>query len=112
MDAHSHEQSLAALAEASAKASRQGLAPETLQALVEAASEHGAALALARCGLSDDHAGTDIAELRTLLDAWRDTKLTARRTVVRWLIGALLSALALALAVKLRLIAIGDVFGI
>ena len=94
MDAHSHEQSLAALAEASAKASRQGLAPETLQALVEAASEHGAALALARCGLSDDHAGTDIAELRTLL------------------IGALLSALALALAVKLRLIAIGDVFGI
>jgi len=107
VDASSHEQSLAALAEASQKASHEGIAPETLQALVAAASEHGAALALARCGLSDEHAGADIAELRTLLDAWRDTKLTARRTAIRWLVGTLLSALMLGLAVKLRLIAFG-----
>jgi hypothetical protein len=88
------------------------LSEEALRALLDEASELGASRALARCGLQDEHAGADIAELRTLLDAWRDTKLTARRTAVRWLIRGALTALAIGLAVKLKLIAIGHAFGI
>lgn len=88
------------------------LSDDRLRALLDEASELGASRALARCGLQDENAGADIAELRTLLDAWRDTKLTARRTAVRWLIRAGLTALALGLAVKLKLIAIGHAFGI
>jgi hypothetical protein len=85
---------------------------DALRTLLEEASEQGASKALARCGLQDEHAGADIAELRTLLDAWRDTKLTARRTAVRWLIRAALTAIAIGLAVKLKLIALGHAFGI
>ncbi|HKJ74585.1 MAG TPA: DUF6127 family protein [Alphaproteobacteria bacterium] len=106
------EPSLETLARRSAKAAAEGLSEDTLRQLVDAASELGASRALARCGLQDANAGADIAELRTLLDAWRDTKLTARRTAVRWLIRAVLTALAITLAVKLKLLAVGHAFGI
>ena len=44
----------------------------TLRAIVEEASELGAARMLARMGLNDDGAPDDLSELRELLRAWRD----------------------------------------
>lgn len=73
------------------------------QALLEAASELGARKALARLGLADEKARDDINELRELLGAWRDAKLSARREVVSWIIRALFAALLIGLAVKLGL---------
>lgn len=75
----------------------------TLRAIVEEASEAGAARALASCGLQDDAAGSDIRELRNLLEAWRDTRRVAWRTLVRWVSTALILALMAGLAVKLKL---------
>lgn len=72
----------------------------TLRAIVQEASEEGAARALSRCGLNDENAGHDIRELRTLLDAWRDARRTAMRTLVRWVTAALLLALGIGLAIR------------
>ncbi len=84
---------------------------ENIYLLIEQASEEGAARALAQLGLSDDNAGADISELRALLDSWRDTKKTARQAVVRWIMRLFLSALLLGLAVKFKLIQLGQTFG-
>lgn len=75
----------------------------TLRALVEEASELGAARALARCGLHDASAGSDIYELRRLLVAWRDARKTVRRTVIAWLVRLAITALLVGLLVKFRL---------
>ncbi|HVI99078.1 MAG TPA: DUF6127 family protein [Sphingomonas sp.] len=73
----------------------------TLRAIVEEAGELGAMRALARLGLGDDDAPADVAELRELLDAWRDAKRSAWKALVGWLV-RLASVLVLAgLAVKL-----------
>jgi len=77
-----------------AQAEARGADLVTLRALVEESSDLGAARALARLGLADDHAAKDMAELRELLSAWRDAKRTAR---------AALALLLLGLAVKLGL---------
>lgn len=90
----------------------EGASQETLRLLIEEATARGAAKALSRCGLEDASAGTDISELRELLDAWRDTKRTARRAAVRWVVRALVAAIAFAVAVKLKLVAIGQSFGL
>jgi len=104
---HAGDARVITLARLSEEGIAEGLSLETLTAIIDEASELGASRALARCGLQDEHAGADIAELRTLLDAWRDTKLTARRTAVRWLIRGVLTALAVGLAFKLKLIGLG-----
>ncbi len=75
----------------------------TLRAIVEEASEAGAARALALCGLQDEAAGNDIRELRNLLDAWRDARRTAWRSLVRWVSTVLILALMAGLAVRLKL---------
>ncbi|MCM8729695.1 DUF6127 family protein [Hephaestia sp. GCM10023244] len=73
----------------------------TLRAIVEEAGELGAMRALARLGLGDDNAPSDVAELRELLGAWRDAKRSAWKALVGWLV-RLASVLILAgLAVKL-----------
>jgi len=90
----------------------EGASQETLRLLIEEASARGAAKALARCGLEDPGAGSDITELRELLEAWRDTKRTARRAAVRWVVRALVAVIAFAMAVKLKLIAIGQSIGL
>jgi hypothetical protein len=59
--------------------------------------------ALARLGLSDDHAAKDMAELRELLSAWRDAKKTMRKAVLGWLARIALALLLMGLAVKLGL---------
>ncbi len=84
-----------------AQADARGTDLVTLLALIEAASALGAARALARLGLADDHAAKDMAELRELLSAWRDAKKTARKAVVSWLVRAALALLLLGLVVKL-----------
>lgn len=82
----------------------QGAHIGTLEAIIARAAEAGALEALARCGLQDDRAGHDIRELRELLDAWRDTKRTAWRTLIHWLIYALLLAIMAGAAVKMKLL--------
>lgn len=86
-----------------AQADARGADLVTLRALIEEASDLGAARALARLGLADDHAAKDMAELRELLSAWRDAKRTARKAVVGWLVRVALALLLLGLAVKFGL---------
>ena len=75
----------------------------TLRALVEDASEAGAARALGALGLDDPRARRDMDELRELLSAWRDAKRSARQAVVSWVVRVALALLLIGLAVKLRL---------
>lgn len=75
----------------------------TLRALIEEASELGAARALSALGLSDDTARKDMEELRELLSAWRDAKLSARKAVIDWLVRGALALLLVGIAVKLGL---------
>lgn len=77
-----------------------------IRALVEEASELGAARALARLGLADDGAAGDMRELRELLRAWRDAKKAARGAVIGWVVRGCLALLLLGLAVKLGLFAL------
>ncbi|MGE8134509.1 DUF6127 family protein [Novosphingobium subterraneum] len=72
----------------------------TLRAIVEEASDLGAARVLSRMGLADDHALTDMAELRQLLGAWRDAKASAWKAVVTWVVRGLLALLLLGIAVR------------
>jgi hypothetical protein len=86
-----------------AQAEARGADLVTLRALIEEASDLGAARALARLGLSDDRAAKDMAELRELLSAWRDAKTTVRKAVLGWLVRGALALLLVGLAVKLGL---------
>lgn len=71
----------------------------TLRAIVEEASELGAQRMLVYIGLDDETAPDDVSELRELLQAWRDAKKSAQRTVVAWVVRGVL-ALLLGLAVR------------
>ena len=75
----------------------------TLRALIEEASELGAARALTQLGLADEAAHSDMAELRELLGAWRDAKKSARKAVIGWLVRGCLALILIGLAVKLGL---------
>ncbi|MFZ4687716.1 MAG: DUF6127 family protein [Polymorphobacter sp.] len=84
-----------------AQAEAQGAARVTLRALVEEASEVGAARALRTLGLMDDKAGPDIIELRQLIQGWRDAKKSALSAVVAWVVRSLVALLLIGLAFKL-----------
>ena len=73
----------------------------TLRAIVEEASELGAARVLERIGLSDPSAPDDIDELRELLSAWRDAKASAWKAAVEWLVRGVLALLLVSIAVRL-----------
>jgi len=75
----------------------------TLRALVEEASELGAARALERLGLGDDKARDDVGELRELLSAWRDAKRSAWKAAVEWLVRVCLALLLVGIALRLGL---------
>jgi Family of unknown function (DUF6127) len=75
----------------------------TLRALVEEASEMGARRALARLGLADEEARDDVVELRQLLKAWRDAKISARNAVIGWVVRGCLALVLIGIAVKLGL---------
>jgi hypothetical protein len=71
------------------------LARADLEAMLERASEAGAKKALAAVGLHDEDAATDVHELRSLLDSFRDVRREAWRSVVKALTTVLLIAIAL-----------------
>lgn len=66
--------------------------------LLEEASELGAQRALARMGLDDPHARTDLSELRQLLQAWRDAKTSAWKAAVAWIVRGALALLLVGIA--------------
>ena len=76
---------------------------EALEALLTRAAELGAARCLTRLGLENGHAARDIRELRELLEAWRDTRRTVWRTVVKLVTTGLLAALLIGAAIKLKI---------
>lgn len=89
------------LARLIAQAAGEGADLVTLRAMVEEASEAGAARALERLGLSDTGAQDDIDELRELLGAWRAAKQSAWKAAVQWLVRAVLALLLVGIAVRL-----------
>jgi hypothetical protein len=87
-----------------AQAEGQGAGLVTVRALIEEASELGAARALEALGLSDGKARRDMDELRELLQAWRDAKKSAWQAVGGWLVRILLALLLLGMSVRLGLL--------
>ncbi|HEX8380866.1 MAG TPA: DUF6127 family protein [Allosphingosinicella sp.] len=87
-----------------AEAEGQGAGLATVRALVEEASELGAARALEALGLSDGKARRDMDELRELLQAWRDAKKSAWQAAVSWTVRILLALLVLGMSVRLGLL--------
>ena len=61
---------------------------------LEAMLDRSAKRALASIGLTDEHAASDIRELRGLLEAWRDTRKSIWSTVTRITTGAVLLFIA------------------
>jgi len=92
------------LARLMAQSEAKGVDLITLRALVEEASEAGAARALGALGLDDPRARRDMDELRELLSAWRDAKRSARQAVVSWAVRIVLAALLAGMAFKLGLL--------
>lgn len=56
---------------------------EELEAMLDRAARKGAKEALRSIGLLDDDAHKDITEMRSLLDAWRDTRKSIWSTLVK-----------------------------
>ena len=50
------------------------MTPEELEDMLDRAAKRGASAALREVGLHDDDARKDISEMRSLLEAWRDTR--------------------------------------
>ena len=84
-----------------AQATHEGSELVTLRAIVEEASEAGAARALGRMGLADDSAHDDIDEIRDLLSAWRDAKAGAWKAGLEWLVRGIFALLLVGIAVRL-----------
>jgi len=59
------------------------LSHEELEAMLDRAARKGAKEALASIGLLDDNAHKDVTEMRSLLEAWRDTRKSLWSTVIR-----------------------------
>jgi hypothetical protein len=61
------------------------ISDQELKEMLREAAEWGAKRALADIGLHDDQAGSDVKELRGLLETWRDAKQTAFKTAISWI---------------------------
>jgi len=59
------------------------LSPEELEDMLDRAARRGAKEALRSIGLLDDDAHKDIIEMRSLLEAWRDTRKSVWSTLVK-----------------------------
>jgi hypothetical protein len=59
------------------------LSPEEIEDMLDRAARRGAKEALRSIGLLDDDAQRDITEMRSLLEAWRDTRKSIWSTVVK-----------------------------
>ena len=76
---------------------------EDLGELLTRAAERGAERCLAHLGLENGHAARDIGELRELLEAWRDARRTAWRTVIKVATTSILATLLVGAAIKLKI---------
>jgi hypothetical protein len=72
-----------------------GATMDDMEAMLERAAQRGATEALKRLGLDDDTAPKDMAELRSLLSAWRDMRREFFLTLTRWLTVFVLGILVL-----------------
>jgi hypothetical protein len=70
------------------------LTPDDLEEMLDNAARRGAKEALRSIGLLDDDAQKDIIEMRSLLEAWRDTRKSFWSTVVKLTTVALLTFIA------------------
>ena len=59
------------------------LSPEELEDMLDRAARRGAKEALRSIGLLDDDAHKDIIEMRSLLEAWRDTRKSIWSTITK-----------------------------
>ena len=89
------------LARLIAQAAAEGSDLVTLRAVVEEASEVGAARVLGRLGLDDASAQDDLGELRELLGAWRAAKAATWKAAIEWLVRGLLALLLIGIAVRI-----------
>ena len=70
------------------------LTVEELEEILDNSARRGAKEALRSIGLLDDDAQKDIIEMRSLLEAWRDTRKSFWSTVVKLTTVALLTFIA------------------
>jgi len=70
------------------------LTPEEIETMLDNAARRGAKQALRSIGLLDDDAARDIIEMRSLLEAWRDTRKSVWSTIVKVTTVALLTFIA------------------
>ena len=70
------------------------ITPEELEAMLDRAARKGAKEALASIGLLDSNAQKDIVEMRSLLEAWRDTRKSIWTTVIKVTTVAVLTFIA------------------
>jgi len=70
------------------------LTPEEIELMLDNAARRGAKEALRSIGLLDDAAARDIIEMRSLLEAWRDTRKSVWSTIVKVTTVALLTFIA------------------
>ncbi len=70
------------------------LTPDDLEEMLDNAARRGAKEALRSIGLLDDDAAKDIIEMRSLLEAWRDTRKSVWSTIVKVTTVALLTFIA------------------
>ena len=70
------------------------LTPDELEEMLDNAARRGAKEALRSIGLLDDDAARDIIEMRSLLEAWRDTRKSVWSTIVKVTTVALLTFIA------------------
>ena len=67
---------------------------EEIEAMLDRAARKGAKEALASIGLLDDSAQKDIVEMRSLLEAWRDTRRSIWTTAIKVTTVAVLTFIA------------------
>jgi len=70
------------------------LSHEELEAMLDRAAKRGAKEALASIGLLDENAHRDISDMRSLLDAWRETRRGVWSTFIKVSTTALLMFIA------------------
>jgi hypothetical protein len=70
------------------------ITPEELEDMLDRAARKGAKEALASIGLLDDSAQKDIIEMRSLLEAWRDTRKSIWTTAIKVTTVAVLTFIA------------------
>lgn len=89
------------LARLVAQVSEDGGDMVTLRAIIEEASELGAARVLARMGLDDETAHNDMSELRQLLRAWRDAKASAWKAAIDWAVRGVMALVLIGIAFRI-----------